>query len=91
MRQLRRAVVFGMLVSAIAVGGQQATSGTSSPVDALYAQPGQLVDVGGFRLNLYCRGSGSPTVVLNRRNGDLNAGYNGLGNLLERCSIAQSL
>ncbi|HEY0349467.1 MAG TPA: alpha/beta hydrolase, partial [Pyrinomonadaceae bacterium] len=26
-------------------------------------QPGQLVDAGGFRLNLYCMGSGSPTVV----------------------------
>jgi hypothetical protein len=26
--------------------------------------PGQLVDVGGHRLHLYCTGSGSPTVVL---------------------------
>ena len=29
-----------------------------------YPMPGQLVDVGGHRLHLYCTGSGSPTVVL---------------------------
>ena len=29
-----------------------------------YPAPGQLVDVGGHRLHLQCRGSGSPTVVL---------------------------
>ncbi len=36
----------------------------------IYAQPGQLVDVGGFRLNLYCMGSGSPTVVFDSGFGD---------------------
>lgn len=30
----------------------------------LYPPPGQLVDVGGYRLHLYCLGEGSPTVVL---------------------------
>lgn len=29
----------------------------------LYPPPGQLVDVGGYRLHLYCVGEGSPTVV----------------------------
>lgn len=29
-----------------------------------YAPPGQLVDVGGYRLHLHCTGRGSPTVVL---------------------------
>ena len=33
-------------------------------VPAYFAQPGRLVDVGGYRLNYYCLGSGSPTVVL---------------------------
>src|SRR5581483_7934196 len=32
--------------------------------NALVHPPGQLVDVGGYRLHLYCTGSGSPTVVL---------------------------
>lgn len=30
---------------------------------SLYLKPGRLVDVGGYRLNLYCVGQGSPTVV----------------------------
>ena len=29
-----------------------------------YAPPGQLVDVGGYRLHLYCTGEASPTVIL---------------------------
>jgi hypothetical protein len=62
-RQSRRRFLIAVLVSAIAVWGQHTTTVASSPADILYAQPGQLVDVGGFRLNLYCTGSGSPTVV----------------------------
>src|SRR6266852_3715285 len=63
MRQSRTGFLLAVLVSAIAVSGQQVTSGGSSPADIFYAQPGQLVSVNGFRLNLYCMGSGSPTVV----------------------------
>src|SRR4051794_23185732 len=29
-----------------------------------YPPPGRLVDVGGYRLHLYCTGEGAPTVVL---------------------------
>jgi pimeloyl-ACP methyl ester carboxylesterase len=29
-----------------------------------YPPPGQLIDIGGYRLHLYCAGEGSPTVVL---------------------------
>ena len=38
--------------------------------DLIYGQPGQLVDVGGFRLNLYCMGAGSPAVVFDSGWGD---------------------
>jgi pimeloyl-ACP methyl ester carboxylesterase len=39
-------------------------SGVSvAQADTVYARPGQLVSVGTHRLNLYCRGTGSPTVV----------------------------
>jgi hypothetical protein len=58
------------LISTIAVSGQQPASGGSAPADIVYARPGQLVDVGGFRLNLYCMGSGSPTVVFDSGWGD---------------------
>jgi pimeloyl-ACP methyl ester carboxylesterase len=35
--------------------------------------PGQLVDVGGYRLHLYCAGSGTPTVVLESGLGETGA------------------
>ena len=59
-----------MLISTVAVSGQQVASGGGAPLDTLYAQPGQLVSVNGFRLNLYCMGSGSPTVVFDSGWGD---------------------
>src|SRR6266851_8743953 len=63
MKQSRTCLLLAMLSCTVAVSGQQVASGGSSPADILYAQPGQLVSVNGFRLNLYCMGSGSPTVV----------------------------
>ena len=29
-----------------------------------YVEPGQLVDIGGRRINLHCTGAGGPTVIL---------------------------
>jgi pimeloyl-ACP methyl ester carboxylesterase len=55
---------------AIVTSGQQVASSGSAPGDMVYARPGQLVDVGGFRLNLYCMGSGSPAVVFDSGWGD---------------------
>jgi pimeloyl-ACP methyl ester carboxylesterase len=62
--------VIAVLISTVAVSGQQVASSGSAPADILYAQPGQLVLVDGFRLNLYCLGSGSPTVVFDSGWGD---------------------
>ncbi len=45
------------------VGGGYETVRESLDASA-YPAPGQLIDVGGHRLHLYCTGSGSPTVVL---------------------------
>jgi pimeloyl-ACP methyl ester carboxylesterase len=44
-----------LLVALCGVSGAQA--------DTVYARPGRLVSVGTHKLNLYCMGSGSPTVV----------------------------
>jgi len=56
---------FCLLFLALLTGGlaaqQEANSG--SPPDLIYSKPGQLVSVDGFKLNLYCMGSGSPAVV----------------------------
>ena len=53
-----------------ASSGQQVGSGSRLPADIVYASPGQLVDAGGFRLNFYCMGSGSPAVVFESAFGD---------------------
>src|SRR6202022_1119566 len=63
-------VLLAVLISTGVESGQSRASGQSSPADIVYARPGQLVDAGGFRLNLYCMGSGSPTVVFDSGWGD---------------------
>ena len=40
-----------------------------------YPPPGQLVDVGGYRLHINCTGSGSPTVVIESGWGDSSSGW----------------
>ena len=40
-----------------------------------YPPPGQLVDVGGYRLHINCIGSGSPTVVIDAGQGDWFASW----------------
>jgi pimeloyl-ACP methyl ester carboxylesterase len=51
--------------------GPTAASAGAEPGDMLYSRPGQIVAAGdGARLNLYCLGNGSPTVVLDSGWGD---------------------
>lgn len=46
------------------VARRPAPASTAVVADAAYLQPQRLVDLGeGRRLNLYCTGSGSPTVI----------------------------
>src|SRR6266702_845199 len=40
-----------------------------------YPPPGQLVDVGGYRLHIKCVGTGSPTVVIDAGLGDWSASW----------------
>jgi pimeloyl-ACP methyl ester carboxylesterase len=54
--------VLALLMVACVGGGYETVR---ESLDArVYPMPGQLVDVGGHRLHLYCTGTGSPTVVL---------------------------
>jgi len=58
----------GVLLSTPCVGEEAAKPLITNPV---YAKPQQRVDVGhGRRMNLYCLGSGSPTVILDAGMGD---------------------
>src|SRR5438477_3669959 len=67
MKQIGISLLSASLIFAVTGFGQDAKSAAhASPTagDAVYARPGQLVSVeDGTRLNLYCMGSGSPTVV----------------------------
>src|ERR671933_30192 len=40
-----------------------------------YPPPGQLVEVGGYRLHIHCTGQGSPTVVIDSGWGDMSASW----------------
>jgi len=70
MKQIQMFLLLAMPISTVDVSGRQVASTGSATADAVYARPGQLVDAGGFRLNLYCMGSGSPTVVFDSGWGD---------------------
>jgi pimeloyl-ACP methyl ester carboxylesterase len=48
------------LVATIFAGGAL----VRAQVKANYSPPGQLVDVGGYKLHIHCEGEGSPTVVV---------------------------
>jgi pimeloyl-ACP methyl ester carboxylesterase len=53
----------GAMVLFVALAIIVPCSAVAAPGDRVYAQPGRLVGANGARLNLYCVGSGSPTVV----------------------------
>ena len=63
MKTLTAAVWMGLLLGAQSVA-------SAAPGDALYARPGRLVTAEGTRLNFYCTGKGSPTVVFDSGWGD---------------------
>jgi pimeloyl-ACP methyl ester carboxylesterase len=54
------------------VGGGYETVRESLDARA-FPMPGQLVDVGGYRLHLHCTGSGSPTVILEPGQGGVSS------------------
>jgi pimeloyl-ACP methyl ester carboxylesterase len=57
---MRRAVCIGLLLTIRAIA-----AGEPAPL-------GKLIDIGGYRLHLYCTGQGRPTVVLSPGGGDFS-------------------
>ena len=53
--------VIAILAIASIAGGYETVRAATAPTVKM---PGQLVDVGGYRLHIHCTGSGAPTVVL---------------------------
>jgi len=67
-RRVRRVLlVFALLLALLALTGLLYQSIASAVDASSYPPPGKLIDVGGYRLHLYCTGTGrpgSPTVIL---------------------------
>ena len=79
-RQLRSRVARWLLYPVLAVLMVASVGGGYETVreylDArAYPMPGQLVDVGGYRLHLHCTGSGSPTVILEPGQGGVSSDF----------------
>ena len=66
------------LLAALAMSIASGSAIAQTPADAMYARPGTLISVGTHRLNFYCLGSGSPTVVLEGGYGDWSPAFSGL-------------
>jgi pimeloyl-ACP methyl ester carboxylesterase len=61
-----RRVLLGLVIAlvALAAGGAIYQAVATAIDQRTYPAPGQLVDVGGYRMHIYCVGDGSPTVIL---------------------------
>ena len=65
---------FGLLLGFMVIGYIYESIAEAADAKA-YPPPGQLVDVGGFRLHINCTGTGSPTVVIEAGLGDWSTGW----------------
>jgi pimeloyl-ACP methyl ester carboxylesterase len=79
-RVLRRvALGFGIviaLIASLALAGAGYEALAAGGDAKAYPPPGQLVDVGGYRLHIQCAGTGSPTVVLDAGLGGSSLDWN---------------
>lgn len=66
------AVALGLLLA-----GAMYESAAEAADAKAYPPPGQLVDVGGYRLHINCTGTGSPTVVIEAGLGDWSTSWGG--------------
>src|SRR5512138_1453308 len=71
----RLAALVGLIVVLGLVGAIYESAAEAADVRA-YPPPGQLVDVGGYRMHINCTGTGSPTVVIDAGWGDWSASWN---------------
>jgi pimeloyl-ACP methyl ester carboxylesterase len=70
------AVSLVVLVACVLIGLTWARgSRAKAELTVQYPPPGQIVDVGGYRLHINCQGEGRPTVVIDAAAGDFSAGW----------------
>jgi pimeloyl-ACP methyl ester carboxylesterase len=75
-----RRVLLGLVValSALAAMGASYQAVATTIDQRTYPPPGQLIDVGGYRLHITCVGTGSPTVILLHGNGGTSLDWYGV-------------
>lgn len=61
---LRALMALGLILLILALMGATYQAVATRADARNYPPPGQLVDVGGYQLHIYCLGEGSPTVIL---------------------------
>jgi pimeloyl-ACP methyl ester carboxylesterase len=66
---------FVVIVLGLMAAGTVHESMAEAADSQAYPPPGQLVDVGGYRLHIHCTGTGSPTVVIESGWGDSSASW----------------
>jgi pimeloyl-ACP methyl ester carboxylesterase len=66
----RGLTLLALALSFFVCSGAADSAGASEGELAPYLQPQRLVDVGGHKLNIYCTGQGSPTVILDAGGGE---------------------
>lgn len=65
----------GVALAAVLGAGYYFQVQTTAADFQQFPPPGQLVDIGGYRLHIFCQGEGSPTVVVDAGNGDFSLGW----------------
>jgi pimeloyl-ACP methyl ester carboxylesterase len=77
MRRWTLRILFGLsgLIFATALAGATYQSLATRRDLAATPPPGRLVDIGGYRLHLWCAGDGAPTVILDTGLGGTTAGW----------------
>jgi pimeloyl-ACP methyl ester carboxylesterase len=62
-------VLLTLIIAVLVVGGLYENI-SETRERRFHPMPGQLVDVGGYKMHIYCTGQGSPTVILDAGMGD---------------------
>ena len=72
LRILSAGVIVLMILLAIGYSYQRQTTAADFQQ---FPAPGQLVDVGGYRMHIYCQGEGNPTVIVDSGLGDFSLSW----------------
>src|SRR5512134_1235651 len=65
----RSLIVLSILVFVLAMAGMIYQTASAEADRRNLPAPGNLIDVGGFKMHIYCMGEGSPTVILETLSG----------------------